>query len=373
MTCEIFGQNAISMRPTSDPWRRAQSTCCPHLPTSALLKAAKAAKILSIPHQNLLQANLMKDQIRILELASRGALPDQIDEGSDIPVLIVRELVQAGYLTAIDTSSLDGYGYLEPRITIPGREYLRRLRQREADAPEKELISEIERLRDMLVAVATGGPRIDAVNDSYRELFTSVDAALRDRSIDNAIPYPDLWDWYGRWKSGDLPSYQSRRQFISELVNPLIAQVRQHAAGKPTTIVEPTGWPRVDRTMGEVRRRLAEADSEEQFQAVGLLCREVLISLAQAVHDPKQHPPIDDKIPSETDAKRMLEAYIAVSLAGSSHEVARRHARAAYDLAVDLQHRRTAIFRQAAMCVEATSSVVNVIAIASGQRDPADT
>jgi hypothetical protein len=69
----------------------------------------------------------------------------------------------------------------------------------------------------------------------------------------------------------------------------------------------------------------------------------------------------------------MLEAYIAVELTGSSQEVARRHAKAAYDLAVDLQHRRTATFRQAALCVEATSSVVNVIAIVSGHRDPANT
>jgi hypothetical protein len=312
----------------------------------------------------------MKEHIRILELASQGALPDQIDEDSDIPVLIVRELVQSGYLTAIDATSFDGIAYLDLHITIPGREYLRRLQQREADAPEKELISDIERLRDMLIAVSTGGPSIDDVKESYRELYANVDAELRKRGISNNIPYPDLWDWYGRWRSGDLPSYQSRRQFISEIISPLISQVRQLASGKPLVQVEPTGWQRVDRTIGEIRRRLAEAIAEEHFQAVGLLCREVLISLAQAVHDPIQHPPLDDKLPSETDAKRKLEAYIAATLAGSSHEVARRHARAAYDLAVDLQHRRTAAFREAALCVEATSSVINVIAIVSGRRDP---
>lgn len=315
----------------------------------------------------------MKEHIRILELASRGALPDQIDENSDISVIIVRELVQAGYITAIDATSFDGITYLDLHITIPGREYLRRLLQREADAPEKELISDIEHLRDILIAVSTGGPRIDDVKESYRELYSNIDTELRKRGINNNIPYSDLWDWYGRWRSGDLPSYQSRRQFISEIISPLISQVRQLASGKPLVHAEPTGWQRVDRTIGEIRRRLAEAVDEEHFQAVGLLCREVLISLAQAVHDPIQHPPLDDKLPSATDAKRKLEAYIAATLVGSSHEVARRHARAAYDLAVDLQHRRTASFREAAMCVEATSSVINVIAIVSGRRDPAGT
>jgi hypothetical protein len=312
----------------------------------------------------------MNDHLRVLELASRDALPEQIHEQSEIPIAIVRELVEAGYLHALDASSMDGDAYLNARITLPGREYLRHL-QREASAPEKELIAGIERLRDILVAVATGGPRIDHVNAQYRELYATVDEELKKRVIANPNPFPDLWDWYGRWRSGDLPSYQSRRQFIAELLNPLLEQVREHAAGRPVPVAEPTGWLKVDRALGEIRRRLADAETEEQFQAVGLLCRESLISLAQAVHDPVRHPPVDAKQPSETDAKRMLEAYIAVELAGSSHEIARRHARAAYDLAVDLQHRRTANFRQAALCLEATSSVINVIAIASGRRDPA--
>jgi hypothetical protein len=73
---------------------------------------------------------------------------------------------------------------------------------------------------------------------------------------------------------------------------------------------------------------------------------------------------------SDTDAKRMLEAYIAVAFGGSAYEHFRKHARAAYDLAAHLQHRRTASFRQAAACTEATTSIVNLIAIMAGLRDP---
>ncbi|MBI4305228.1 MAG: hypothetical protein HY678_02815 [Chloroflexi bacterium] len=122
--------------------------------------------------------------------------------------------------------------------------------------------------------------------------------------------------------------------------------------------------------MGEIRKSLANAETEEQFQAVGLLCREALISLAQAVYDRATHPPLDDVEPSRTDAKRMLVAYLAVEMAGAANEATRKRARAAVDLAVDLQHRRTAVFREAALCVEATTSVINVIAILSGRRDP---
>jgi hypothetical protein len=66
----------------------------------------------------------------------------------------------------------------------------------------------------------------------------------------------------------------------------------------------------------------------------------------------------------------MLEAYISRELPGGGNEEARKHAKAAIDLANALQHRRTASFRDAAICAEATSSVVSVVAIISGKRDP---
>jgi hypothetical protein len=286
----------------------------------------------------------MEEHIRILELASRDALPEQIDKESELPIGVVRELIEAGYLSATDVSSHDGDTYLNPRITLPGREYLGKL-QRERSAPEKELISILERIRDIMVAVSTGGPRIDDVNAQYRQLYAIADEKLTKAGIPHSNPFPDLWDWYGRWRSGDLPSYQSRRGFLADIFNPLLEQVREHVAGRTPRVHEPTGWPKVDRAVGEIRRRLAEARTEEQFQAVGLLCREALISLAQAVHDPARHPPLDGTQPSETDAKRLLEAFLAAELSGVSHEAARRHARAAYDLAVDLQHRRTATFK----------------------------
>jgi hypothetical protein len=145
-----------------------------------------------------------------------------------------------------------------------------------------------------------------------------------------------------------------------------IYRIQQTAPAGP----EPTGWTRVDRNVTEVRRRLETATTEEHFQTVGLLCRETLISLAQAVFDVQLHPTLDGVTASDTDAKRMLEAYIAIAFAGTEHEYERKHARAACNLAVHLQHRRTASFREAAACTEATTSIVNLIAIMAGLRDP---
>lgn len=240
-----------------------------------------------------------------------------------------------------------------------------------AVAEDDDLVQEIEAQRNLMVAVTAGGPRIQSVNVEYQERRQTIRAALEERGLRDPNPYADLWAWYGKWSSGDLPTYQSRRQYISDLYTPLIERIRRGPTSRGTEMFEgPTGWAKVDRGLDEVRKQLEEAITEEQFQVVGLLCRETLISLAQTVYDPSCHTPTDGTAPSKTDAKRMLEAYQAGELAGQANEAARRHAKAALVLANDLQHRRTATFRQAALCAEATTSVVNLVAIISGQRDP---
>jgi hypothetical protein len=161
---------------------------------------------------------------------------------------------------------------------------------------------------------------------------------------------------------------KARIQIEQDLNKDLIETKHRGVARQPAGLL--TGWTKVDRTIGEVHKALEQAQNEEQYQTVGLLCREALISLAQAVYDSARHPSLDGVPPSATDAKRMLEAFIAVGLKGSEHEGQRKHARAAVDRAVELQHQRTASFRPAALCVEATCSVVNVIALLAGKRDP---
>lgn len=135
-----------------------------------------------------------------------------------------------------------------------------------------------------------------------------------------------------------------------------------------TVFEEPTGWEKVDRQIQEVRLRLDTAENEEQFQAIGLISREALISLAETVYDPKKHPSTDGVTPSKTDAARRLEAFLGIELKGGANEEARSHAKAALKFAAAVQHKRTADFRTAALCAEATASVINIVAIICGRR-----
>lgn len=229
-----------------------------------------------------------------------------------------------------------------------------------------ELVEGLNQIRDLMVSVSTGGARIQDVDERYQRTYARISAALAAKGITNPITYGSLWDWHGRWSSGDLPSYQSRRTFVSNLFTPLLNRIQ---TGKEQEY-KLTGWERVDRTVGEIRNRLAAAENEEQFQAVGLLCRDGLISLAQAVYVRSEHPPLDGTEPSITDANRMLESYIAVEMKGDANEELRRYAKASLRIANALTHSRTADFRSAAICVDATTTTINVIAILAGKRDP---
>jgi hypothetical protein len=132
---------------------------------------------------------------------------------------------------------------------------------------------------------------------------------------------------------------------------------------------EPTGWEKVDRQMQEVRFRLQASAPEEQYQTIGLLCREILISLAQVVYDPSRHASPNRVAPSSSDAVRMLEAYFGSALPGSSNEEARAMAKASFKLAVSLQHDRVAHYTSAALCAEATTCIVNLVHILSGRSE----
>ncbi len=253
--------------------------------------------------------------------------------------------------------------------------------------PEDEFLS---RLYDLTVLPST----------DYR--MHSADADIRQHRVH--------WnDWENDWVFYDSrfnlirSSDEAFLQFLCETVHPVVRPDSQEArrlasaynrhlaadgwqlvessqiSGRPVfrpqqgdlreeVFSDPTGWQKVDRQFQEVRLRLDEAETEEQFQAVGLLCRETLITIAEEVYSLERHKSSDGLEPSGTDAKRMLEAIFETEMAGGTNEEARAHAKAAVRLALALQHKRTADFRTAALCAEATASVVNMLAVLTGRR-----
>ncbi|WP_066817230.1 hypothetical protein [Sphingomonas mali] len=223
------------------------------------------------------------------------------------------------------------------------------------------MLAELIIHRDMMIAVATGGGvRIQDVNDYYIAREARLREALPvDAKYEN--PHDDLWAWYHYW-SEHFGRWAERRHYINQLFGPAVTAMAKRST-LPSPQRDATGWERVDRTLSKARSQFELASAEEDYQAIGLLCREVIISLAQAVFDPGIHKTIDGVEASKTDANRMLEAYIAHVFPGESYKEVRAHHRASLALALNLQHRRTATRQLAALCVEASASTVAVVSI----------
>ena len=54
----------------------------------------------------------MKEHLKILKLAAKNQLPEKLDENSELPIEIISELIDAGYINAIDATTLAGPAYL---------------------------------------------------------------------------------------------------------------------------------------------------------------------------------------------------------------------------------------------------------------------
>ena len=225
-----------------------------------------------------------------------------------------------------------------------------------------ELLRSIEMIKTIMIKVSTGVERIQNCEKEYTELYQKLDESFASISVKNPNTFKSLWDWYGRWSQPDLSTYRSRRKYVSELYEPTVVLLKQsveeNGLGDAYT---PTGWERVDRTIYEMRSRIQIAQTEEQYQAIGMLGREALITVAQEVYNPHIHTSLDGIEPSETDAKRMLDAYLAYRLSGNSHERQRKFAKSSVDLANHLTHDRMATKQDAEICLLAVSTVVSLL------------
>lgn len=176
----------------------------------------------------------------------------------------------------------------------------------------------------------------------------------------------------------NLSSFNGQQQFViikelSELPmfedNQKVSELQKRLFERYTSFsVEPiidqnielTGWERVDRSIEEMNTRLKMADTEEKYQAIGMLGRETLISIAQQVFEKNKHISRDGVGISPTDAKRMLDAYISYELKNEPERIV-KYVKSAVDMCNQLTHDRNATKRAAGICVLAVSSIANLI------------
>lgn len=224
-------------------------------------------------------------------------------------------------------------------------------------SPLEELRELVQAEADQMTSVATGGPPIDTVKAVYRKRRARIANLCKQLRFDDPNPHGDLWDWYGRWSSGDLPTYQSRREYVRGLLKPLLDAIDGMGTqlGSDLSGADLAGWELVESQIGRLRTRLAACDGPEDSQAVGLLCRDILVSLADAAYDPANHGPAGNS------AVDRLNVVIDAAGAGSTNAGLRKLLKATVDFTNKVQHQRTATPRKAGICAEATVAAVHLV------------
>lgn len=230
---------------------------------------------------------------------------------------------------------------------------------------KESLIQDIEEMGNILIDVSTG-KKIEQLNEKYISIYNNVNTALEKLNIENPNPYEDLWEAYKYWNE-NLATYAERRIYFSNIYKKTIKFLKESSGYDSLSLhLEYTSWQEVDRKIAEIKKQFKEAKNEEQFNAIGAICRSTYISLAEKVYDPEKHKTVDEVIPSKTDYKRKLEAFINYKLSGNTNEMFRSHCRKTLALADELTHKTTANQIQTALTITALISVVNIIKILNG-------
>jgi len=116
-----------------------------------------------------------------------------------------------------------------------------------------------------------------------------------------------------------------------------------------------TGWAAVDGQVAQLRRRLAVGRSPEDSQAVGLLCRDIMVTLADACHDPAKHGDVG------ASAVDRLNAVVDCLAPGEENQRLRKLLKATIDYANVVQHRRQGTLVEAGIVAEAAVAAVNLV------------
>ena len=228
-----------------------------------------------------------------------------------------------------------------------------------------KLKQNLETIRNLMVSVATGGPQIKDEDTRYKRLQIQIEQDCKKLNLTYNNTFDSLWDWYGKWKA-DFPTYHERRVFISELFAPTLAYFdEEEIINNIDTFIKLDDWERIKRTVIKIKRDSNNAKDEEDFQRIGLLCRDVIISLAQAVYNPTKHGTADENgvIIGNTDAVRMIGNYISKELPGSSNDELRAYAKNTNKLANRLTHERNATKKDMLLTVSSTIALINFIGI----------
>jgi hypothetical protein len=227
-----------------------------------------------------------------------------------------------------------------------------------------EIAIEVEAQAALLIDVATGGARIDDVNEDYKTRRRQIMPELARRGLECPFPWADLWDWYDSY-SEEPGGYRARRSRIRSLATPLVERLHELAADPGIddlggTDELSTDWTQIEGRLTSMRQELAQAVSLDDLQDVGRRCREIVIDAARHVFDAGMVPG-GAEAPGTSDAKAMIELFIAACAGGSSRAALRAVVRSSHTLMQTVTHAASVTRADAIACGSAMVLIVRTL------------
>lgn len=214
----------------------------------------------------------------------------------------------------------------------------------------------------MLTTVATGGPQIAMVDGQYQQRRDEIALGLKRLGIENPFPWRSLWDWHGKWSSGEFPSYASRRRYIREIAEPAELELeRRRSQGSVTDWgSRGTTWGSLEERLTGLKTELDRAAGLDDLQDVGRRAREIIIDAAAFVFQ-ESMTPANEEPPKKGDAKQQIEFFLSDAAGGTAHVELRRLIRATWDLANAVTHSSSATRIDAFAAAQATVVLVRCL------------
>jgi hypothetical protein len=225
---------------------------------------------------------------------------------------------------------------------------------------------DIEAEKQTLMDVAQFSAQIQDVNDEYKARRRTIRSSLKKLGLDDPNEWEDLWLWYGHYSDPNnfLNTNQYRREFVIETYSPLMAALENLEDRQLGTGIDmpETGWTQVDRQVAQLRISYARAETPEEFRSVGLLCRDIFVSLGHVIFDPEKHLPKGESMPKRDDPKNRLDYAVVTEFSGGANEKLRALIRSTWSFVQPRVHDQTEDRRDAMIAADATIHLVKVLA-----------
>lgn len=236
-----------------------------------------------------------------------------------------------------------------------------------ADEDETEVPSEdwllqlVDTQRGLLISVATGGASPEQADDEYRSRQTEISEGLARIGLSNPFPWRSLWEWrtfYAR----RLGTHDERKADIDQRAREVLSKLGGEDGG---SLASSSSWRLVDVRTRELRSRLREADSLDDYQDVGRRSREIIINAVNVVFTDGMVPR-GQVVPQGSNAKARLEILADELLTGPSgraelRTLLRDLGRSAWDLCQTVVHSSSASALDAFAAAHSTLLLVDLL------------